>query len=322
MLEAPTDRRDDPRALRYIVDHLPPGTTINRQLLIVNRTGEPRRVDVYPAAATLEGSAFTFGEGRAASELTSWTTVDRDTVELEPWGEARVRATVTVPTAAPRGERYGVIWASTTSKPRASGQVTQIHRVGVRMYLDIGPGGEPASDFTIGDVRPARGPEGVPTVTVQVTNTGGRAIDLTGTVSLSDGPAGSRAGPFPVGKGVTLPPGGSGLVVAQFPTELPNGRWKAEVNLESGLVKRSLTAQIEFPDPAAAGRKGSVVSRLRSPWAVGVVVAALLLTTGLAVLVRRRSRRTPAAAHREHVPADRQAGHVSSVGGDGRPANR
>ncbi|MEU0549613.1 hypothetical protein [Micromonospora sp. NPDC005979] len=304
MLEAPTDRRDDPRALRYIVDHLPPGTTIKRQLLIVNRTAESRRADVYAAAATLDGSSFTFGEGRAANELTSWTTVDRGSVELEPWGEARVRVTITVPPAASRGERYGVIWASTNSAPRTGGEVKQIHRVGVRMYLDIGPGGEPASDFAIGDLRPARGPEGKPSVTVQVTNTGGRAVDLTGAILLSDGPAGSRAGPFPVGQGVTLPPGGAGQVVATFPAELPNGPWKAEVNLESGLVKRSLTAQIRFPDPGRAGREGRVVSRVPSPWALGAVVSALLLVTGLAVLVRRR-RRSAAAPPRERVPAGR-----------------
>ena len=86
LLEAPADRRTDPRALRYVVNHLPPGTTINRQLLIVNRTDETRHVDVYPAAATLEASAFRFGEGRAENELTSWVTLDQRAVELQPWG--------------------------------------------------------------------------------------------------------------------------------------------------------------------------------------------------------------------------------------------
>lgn len=308
LLEAPTNRRDDPRALRYIVDHLPPGTTIDRQLLIVNRTGEPRRVDVYPAAATLEGSAFAFGADRTANELTSWTTVDRSSVELEPWGEARVRATIAVPTAASRGERYGVLWASTTSAPRASSEVKQIHRVGVRMYLDIGPGGEPASDFAIGDLHPARDPEGAPSVTVQVTNTGGRAVDLTGAITLSDGPAGSRAGPFPVGQGVTLPPGGSGQVVARLPAELPNGPWTAEVNLESGLVKRNATARIAFPDAGQVGKRGSTVFRALSWWAVtGAAVGLLLVIVGVAVLVHRSRRpgRTSTHQPRAHIPAGR-----------------
>lgn len=308
MLEAPTDRRTDPRALRYIVDHLPPGTTIKRQLLIANRTAETRRVDVYPSAATLDDSAFRFGEGRADNELTSWITLDQSAVELPPWGETRVRATITVPPAASRGERYGVVWAATTSAPRATGEITQVHRVGVRMYLDIGPGGEPASDFSIGELRPARSPEGEPSVTVQVTNTGGRALDLTGTVALTDGPAGSRAGPFPVGQGVTLPPGGSGQVIARLPAELPNGPWKIEVNLESGLVKRSVTAQIQFPDAGQVGKRGSIISRMISGWAVGATIAGLLLVTGLAVLVRR----SPAYGGRR----------ANQRGGGPRPARR
>ncbi|PYC71183.1 hypothetical protein C7C45_12300 [Micromonospora arborensis] len=294
--------------MRYIVDHLPPGTTIKRQLLITNRTDETRRIDVYPAAATVEGSGFKFGEGRAANELTSWITLDKSAVEVEPWGEARVLATVTVPPPASRGERYGVIWASATSAPREGGEVTQIHRVGVRMYLDIGPGGEPVSDFSIGELRPARGPEGVPTVTAQVTNTGGRAIDLTGSVALTDGPADSRAGPFPVAQGVTLPPGGSGQVIARLPAELPNGPWKIEVNLESGMVKRSITAQIQFPDAGQVGERGSVISRMTSVWTVGAAIAGLLLLTGLAVLVRRSRRqspRPPTDAPRERIPVGR-----------------
>ncbi|MFD6678711.1 hypothetical protein [Micromonospora parva] len=307
MLEAPTERRADPRALRYIVDHLPPGTTIKRQLLIVNRTDKTRRVDVYPAAATVEGAAFRFGEGRAENELTSWVTLDERSVQLGPRGETRVRATITVPPAASRGERYGVLWASTTSIPRAGGEISQVHRVGVRMYLDVGAGGEPASDFSIGEVRPARSPAGEPSLTVQVTNTGGRAIDLTGEVTLTDGPAGSRAGPFPVGQGVTLAPGASGQVIARFPAALPNGPWKAEVNLESGLVKRGVTTQVTFPDPGQVGKPGSVVSRIVSRWTVAAAAAGLLLVGGLAVLVRRsrRSGRPPASQPRERVPAGR-----------------
>ncbi|RAO23463.1 hypothetical protein MED15_01304 [Micromonospora noduli] len=305
MLEAPTERRTDPRALRYIVDHLSPGTTVKRQLLIVNRTDQTRRVDVYPAAATVKDAAFRFGEGRAENELTSWVTLDERSVELGPWGETRVRATITVPPTASRGERYGVVWASTASTPRSGGEIMQVHRVGVRMYLDIGPGGEPASDFSIGEVRPARSPEGEPSMTVQVTNTGGRALDLTGAVLLSDGPAGSRAGPFPVGQGVTLAPGASGHVIARLPTTLPNGPWKAEVNLESGLVKRSITAQVTFPDAGQVGKRGSVVSRIFSGWTVAAAVVGLLLAVGLAMLARRsrRSGRPPTRRPRERTPA-------------------
>ncbi|MBQ1018234.1 hypothetical protein KBX71_10220 [Micromonospora sp. D93] len=228
-------------------------------------------------------------------------------MELGPQGETRVQATVTVPPPASRGERYGVIWASTASTPRAGGEITQVHRVGVRMYLDIGPGGEPASDFSIGEVRPARSPEGEPSLTIKVSNTGGRAVDLTGAVTLTDGPAGSRAGPFPVVQGVTLAPGASGQVIARFPVTLPNGPWNAEVNLESGLVKRSVTAQITFPDAGQVGKRGSVVSRIFSAWTVAAAVGGLLLVVGLAMLARRsgRSGGPPTTRPRERTTAGR-----------------
>ncbi|MFI7603680.1 hypothetical protein ACIBTV_00970 [Micromonospora sp. NPDC049366] len=296
-MEAPTNRRDDPRALRYVVDHLPPGSRINRQLLIVNRTPEHRRIDLYPAAATLENQRFVFGEGRADNELTSWVTLDRTSVELEPWAETRVRATVAVPRAASAGERYGVIWASAASTPRPGDSVTQIHRVGVRMYLDVGPGGEPASDFAIGELRPARDPGGEPSISAQVTNTGGRALDLSGQVTLSEGPAGSRAGPFAVTRGTTLAPGESGQVSARLPAELPNGPWKVEVALESGRIKKTASGRIEFPEAGRVGKPASGLSRVLTVWTVGASVVGLLLVAGLVVLARRSrqpSRRPPA----------------------------
>ncbi|MFD0785968.1 hypothetical protein ACFQZ8_18855 [Micromonospora azadirachtae] len=305
LLEAPTNRRDDPRALRYIVDHLRPGTTIKRQLLIVNRSAERRAVELYPAAASVDGTKFVFAGGRAANELTSWITIDRDAVELEPWEETRVRATIAVPADAPTGERYGVLWASAASSPSHSdGQVTQVHRVGVRVYLDVGEGGEPVSDFTIGEIRPARSSQGEPSVTVRVDNTGGRAVDLTGTVMLTDGPAGSRVGPFPVSEGTTLAAGATGQVSARFPAELPNGPWKIEVSLKSGRVERSATGRIQFPDPGGEGVRATLYSRMLTGWGAVAAVAGLLILAGLAVLARR-FRRTPARVPRERISANR-----------------
>ncbi|MFJ6197290.1 hypothetical protein [Micromonospora sp. NPDC092111] len=201
-----------------------------------------------------------------------------------------------MPPAASAGERYGVVWASATSAGKTAGNVTQIHRVGVRVYLDIGPGGEPASDFTIGKLLPARSPQGEPSVTVEVANTGGRAIDLTGKVTLTEGPAGTRAGPFEVTQGTTLAPGQSGQVTARFPNELPNGPWRIEVNLESGMVKRSASAKLTFPDPGGTGTPGTGLSRIATGWTVGAAAVGLLVFTGLAMLARR-SRRRALAVH-------------------------
>ena len=80
----------------------------------------------------------------------------------------------------------------------------QVSRVGIRLYLSVGPGGSPAADFTIDSLTAVRSPDGQPMVLATVHNTGGRALDMSGTLELSDGPGGLSAGPFPATLGTTL----------------------------------------------------------------------------------------------------------------------
>ncbi|GAB3967797.1 hypothetical protein V1634_11980 [Plantactinospora veratri] len=280
------------------MDHLPPGTLIRRQLLVVNKTARDQRIDLYAAAATLEEGRFRFGEGRTQNDLSSWISLDKDRVDLPPRGQTRVRATLDVPPPAAKGERYAVIWASTKSPPKKSANVNQIHRVGVRVYLDIGVGGEPPSSFTIGEVVPARDAHGVPSVSIAVQNTGGRALDLGGTVSLSEGPAGTRAGPFDVIEGTTLGPGTAGTVGVRFPRELPNGPWKIDIALQSGTVRQTGTGRISFPDPGEVGEPSTLFGPLRTPWGIlgSSLAAGLVVTGGLFVVARRAHRRRGAGA--------------------------
>ncbi|GAA5196377.1 hypothetical protein GCM10023322_65140 [Rugosimonospora acidiphila] len=263
--------------------------------MVVNNTAERRHLDLYPASATIAQGQFVFGAGRAANELTSWITLDRGAVDLDPNGEVEVTVDLRVPANAPTGEQYAVVWASTTSDTNPANAVTQINRVGVRVYLDVGPGGEPRSDFSIGKITPARGPQGQPSLFVNVANTGGRALDMSGSVTLSDGPAGVRAGPFEVVKGTTLAPKQSGNVTVRFPTDLPDGPWKAVISLESGLVKHSATERITFPSPGHHGSAHALLSGLTGPWGLlGIALVGGLLIVGvLAVLVRRRGRIGP-----------------------------
>src|SRR5487761_1599761 len=80
LVDIPTALANDPRARQYIIDHLAPGTTISRRVEVTNYTSEPQVVTLYAAAATISGGSFLFGAGRAANELTSWTTVDPPTL--------------------------------------------------------------------------------------------------------------------------------------------------------------------------------------------------------------------------------------------------
>lgn len=294
LLDAPVAGRGDPRTSRYIVDHLAPGTVIKRKVLVANKSDNPLDVEVYPAAATIDRGEFKFGEGRATSELTSWTSVSKKRLALAPGQRVPVLVTIEVPPAASIGERYAVIWAAITSAPTPSGNVTQIHRVGVRVYLDIGPGGDPLPDFAIGEIIPARDGVGDPSVEVHVANTGGRALDMTGWSTLHEGPGNTGAGPFDVVRGTTLAPGQEGTVAIRFPRNLPIGPWKIEITLTSGAVEHSVTARISFPDPEETGQTGTLLGL--SWW---VTVGAILLLIGLLVLgtlalLARRSRRSAA----------------------------
>lgn len=87
-----------------------------------------------------------------------------------------------MPADAPSGERYEVVWAEVRSG--SPGAVTVVNRVGIRIYLSVGSEGEPASAMRIGSVAANRDTYGRATVTAQVSNTGGRALDITGQLAL------------------------------------------------------------------------------------------------------------------------------------------
>lgn len=246
LLEAPVSRRDDSRALTSIVDHLSPGTTITRRFEVSNTSSEPMHVEVYSAAATIAKGTLQFAEARTPNELSGWISVDEPSLDLLPHESRALRATIEVPQKASAGERYAVVWAQVASKPDSDHTVVTINRVGVRVYLDVGPGGEAPSDFSIGKLVPGRMKDGRPQVEAVVHNTGKRALDLNGTLSLSDGPGSMSAGPFTVLNGITLAPDESGTVVVPLDRHIPAGVWTARLKLASGPIERSVTGRISF----------------------------------------------------------------------------
>ncbi|MEU6076950.1 hypothetical protein [Micromonospora sp. NPDC047074] len=292
-MELPVDRQEDPRARRYIIDHLAPGSVITRRVEISNRTAKRKKIELYAAAASVEKEEFRFAEGRTANELSSWTTLSSPKLDLRPGERKPATVTIRVPKKASAGERYAVIWASTASDPKPNA-VAKINRVGIRVYLDVGPGGEPPTDFQIKDFVAARAPDGQPSLTVTVANTGGRAVDLSGNLWLNDEAGEIRAGPYPVVDGTTLAAGQTGTVAIAINRRLDNGPWKAELTLTSGLVSRTAATTITFPDPGqppSTFELADMPMLLTGSAAVGVGVLA-----GLFVLVRRSRQRSPAVA--------------------------
>ena len=147
-------------------------------------------VQLYAAAASIAHHKFTITPDRTPNELTTWTSLDQPAVTLPAFGKRTARVTIRVPATAPEGERYAVIWAQVTARPDAKHNIGVVNRVGIPIYLDIGPGGEQASDLRIEKLTPARAEDGRPRLVAQVHNTGGRALDVSGTLWLSDGPGG------------------------------------------------------------------------------------------------------------------------------------
>jgi hypothetical protein len=193
-----------------------------------------------------------------------------------------------VPTNASSGEHYAVLWAQLSSRPAIAGGVAEVNRVGVRMYVSIGPGGAPPSSFAIRSLVAERSSTGARLVVATVDNTGQSTLDISGNVGLSRGPGGLRAGPFAATLGTVLAPHTSELVTARIDSALPRGPWRADLSLASGRTERSAVATITFPRSPVA-KAGS-----RLPTLVVVVLLALLVIAGLVlffVLLGRRSRR-------------------------------
>ncbi|MFD8706616.1 peptidase [Kitasatospora sp. NPDC059648] len=292
LLDVPESRRADPRAQAYIVDHVAPGTTIERRVEVSNKSSVPMHVNVYAAAATITNGKATFAPKRTPNELTGWTSFDRADLELAASETARVRTTIRVPGDAVAGERYGVIWAQTDTPTDRSHNVTFLGRVGVRMYIDVGPGGEPPSDFRIERLYPTRAGDGREEARARIRNTGSRALDIGGALSLVDGPGGRRAGPFPVEPGTTLAPGDAAEVAVPLDARLP-GPWTAELTLRSGLVEHATRATVTFP--TTPGSVGAVAAPAAQQGyfpasAVAGLSALVLAALGLSLFkfVRRR----------------------------------
>lgn len=288
LLDIPAATQTDPRARTYIVDRLPPGTEISRRIQVENNSGTAQTIRLYPGAAHIKDGVFVGESDPSKNELTAWTTVDQDQLELAPGETGDATVTITVPADASESEHYGAVWAEVRSAGTSGSNIIQATRAGIRIYLSVGPGNGNPADFTITSLTAARDTEGKPQISALVTNTGGRAVDVTGELSLQDGPGGVSAGPFAAEKATTIAPGGTGTVVFTLAKELPDGPWTAQARLKSGLIERDSTTTITFP---AAGQTETVETPQEAGVpVVGIAAAAAALVLLIAVALIRRAR--------------------------------
>jgi hypothetical protein len=290
LVDVPVSEADNPRALRYIIDYLPVSTVIHRRILILNQEPRTVRFSVYPDAAHISGGLFVGDAGATRNELTTWISVQHATVTLAPGASVMDMITIKVPKGATRGEHYGVIWAQQTAKTVNSRDfgVTEVSRVGVRVYLAVGRGGAPPTSFAVTSMTVGHSAGGQPTVVVaHVRNTGGRAVDLSGSIHLTDGPGNTSSGPFRAQRIVTLAPGQSGTMTFAPPKSLPYGSWRATVTLMSGMTTATATTTIQFSRTATVQ---AGVLNTQQIWLGlgGLVLVLIVVMAGYALLRRRR----------------------------------
>jgi hypothetical protein len=167
-----------------------------------------------------------------------------------------------------------------------------VNRVGIRMYLSIGPGGAPRSNFVIGALTAERSETGEPLVVAKIHNSGERTLLISGNLTLSKGPGGLRAGPFAVKLGTTLAPGDSKRATVRLDERLPRGPWQARMQLRSGSIQRVAVATISFPRHAGAAKppREKVVPAGPRHLLLVITFLGLLAIVGLARLLFRRRR--------------------------------
>lgn len=296
LLEAPEVRRDDPRARSAIVDHVAPGATFTRRIRATNGTDEPAAVEFYARPATVQRGSFRLQED-PQGYLAQVVSVSPATATVPPGGVVEAVATFTVPADTVEGEYYGAVLVAKPPPPGSGLQLAS--RAGIPVYLSVGPGGEPASDFVVESLRASRDAAGVPVVEAQVRNTGGRALNLSGELALSEGPGSSSAGPFSAELGTVLGVDQTAPVRVELAPGLPDGPWTATLTLRSGQLERSAQGRITFPEQA--GEQADEVRaeplglaedpKVVIPFAIGLiaVLALLLLVVGY-LASRRRAR--------------------------------
>jgi hypothetical protein len=288
----------DPRAQEYIVDHVAPGAHFSRRFQVCNGTSKPITVQLYGAAAHVAGGSFVIDTGSAVNELSGWIHIEPARLTIAAGQRQLARASFAVPPDAEAGERYAALVAERPPPPGTTG-IPVTSRVGVRVYLDVGPGGAPKSDFAVDSLQAARTPDGKGQVTAQVHNTGKRALDITGSLTLRNGPAGQTAGPYPARLGTTLAPGETEPVLVPIDAAITDGPWDAQLSLRSGLLVRRVRAGLTFPSvPGTAAAPVDVEllpaaseNEIRPGRTVALAVVVLL---GLGVVAAVRRRRTGA----------------------------
>jgi hypothetical protein len=245
LVEAPAASLTNPLARTYLTGTLAAGQSMRSKVEVSNTTARPQSVSMYAAGASMRDGVFAFADGSTQNDLARWTRLSQGALRLAPGQAKVVTVDVTVPPQASSGERYSVVWASVNALSTTVASVRLVNRVGVRMYLRVG-GPVVRARYAISRPKGGRSHGGAPVVTATVRNNGAGTLAISGSLTLSHGPGGLRAGPFQFVLVRPLAPGTSRRVRVQLTKQLPPGPWHVRLQLRSGTTQRGSTATVAF----------------------------------------------------------------------------
>jgi hypothetical protein len=284
-LLAPTGTpSSNPLASSYIVARLAPGEVLSRTVEIDDRSETSMNVALYVAAAKVVAGQFEFAARGASNDLTNWTSIASSSIRLAPESDAVDTVTTRVPDDASAGTLYAVIWAAVSAAPARGSGITLVSRVGVRMYVSVGPGGAAPSNFALRALSAKRESSGDSLLVTTVHNSGANTLDLDGHLTLTHGPGGLHAGPFVARLGVVLAPGATEPASVILAPDFPRGPWTATLRVSSGTLSRSTSDTITFPARPAIRTPSGVALPL------SLALIALLVGASFWFTISRRRR--------------------------------
>lgn len=140
LINVPESFAKYPNSGEWILERLIPSKITTREFQVINSTDKPMFVVIYPGAATNLNGNFVGAPRGVANELTSWMTITPQSAKIQAHQTIYGRVTINVPSDALPSMQFGLIWAQTTVGTSAG--VTQVNRVGIRMY-------DPVGDFVV-----------------------------------------------------------------------------------------------------------------------------------------------------------------------------
>ena len=243
LVDPPPSSLANPLARTYITGALQAGGQLTARVEVSNSTTKVQTISLYVAAASMRAGVFSFADGHSANELSRWTALSSSSLHLVAGKASVIGVTVNAPRRISTGERYAVVWAAVEAPGKTS--VRLVNRVGMRMYVTAGRSA-PAR-YTVSKPKARRSSRGVPLLTATIRNSGRGTLTIVGSITLTHGPGGVRAGPFSFRLTRPLAPGNTRRLSLPLTRQLPRGPWRARVALTSGAARRFSSATITFP---------------------------------------------------------------------------